>query len=117
MPCVAWYARQVDSEALKGHLDLLLLAALRREPGYGYAVLSRMREMSGGEIDVPEGTVYPALHRLQRRGLLKSSWEVVNGRRRRVYRITARGEREFVGRRQAWERFSAGISRSLESSG
>ena len=107
----------MDSEALKGHLDLLLLAALRAEPGHGYAVLSRMKEMSDGAFDVPEGTVYPALHRLQRRGLLASSWETVNGRRRRVYRITPRGEREFSGRRQAWERFSTGISRALEASG
>ena len=107
----------MDSESLKGHLDLLLLAALRREPGHGYAVLSRIKQMSGGEFDVPEGTVYPALHRLQRRGLLNSSWEVVGGRRRRVYRITSRGEREFSGRRQAWEHFSTGITRALEASG
>jgi DNA-binding PadR family transcriptional regulator len=107
----------VDSEALKGHFDLLLMAALRQQPGYGYEVLSRIKQMSGGEFEVPEGTVYPALHRLQRRGWLKSSWEVANGRRRRVYRITARGEREFAGRRDAWERFSTGISRALEASG
>src|SRR5579871_4136174 len=109
--------RRMDSEALKGHLDLLLLAALRREPGHGYLVLSRIKEMSGGEFDVHEGTVYRALHRLQRKGLLGSSWEVVNGRRRRVYWITAKGEREFSGRRQAWEHFASGISRALEASG
>lgn len=107
----------VDSEALKGHLDLLLLASLSAEPLHGYGVLTRLREISDGTFDLPEGTIYPALHRLQRGGHLDSSWEVVNGRRRRVYRLTSRGKRELGGRREAWQQFAHGVSRALEASG
>jgi len=107
----------VDSEALKGHLDLLLLAALAKAPAHGYGVLAQLREMSGGEFELPEGTIYPALHRLQRQGLLASTWQESGGRRRRVYRLTAGGQRALAGRRQAWERFSGGVSRTLEALG
>src|SRR5436190_729067 len=107
----------MDSEALKGHLDLLLLAALAGEPLHGYGVLARLRDISDGTFDLPEGTIYPALHRLQRGGHLKSSWRVVGGRRRRVYRLTAKGQRELAGRRQAWQKFAHGVSRALEASG
>jgi PadR family transcriptional regulator PadR len=104
----------VDSESLKGHLDLLILAALSRGPLHGYGALSRIREMSDGAFDLPEGTIYPALHRLQRAGLLRSSWQVVEGRRRRVYALTTTGQDELAGRREAWTRFSMGITKALE---
>ncbi len=107
----------IGAEALKGHLDLLILAALRDAPAHGYQVLARLREISDGTFDLPEGTIYPALHRLQKRDLLQSSWEVAQGRRRRVYRLTARGDREYAGRRRAWEQFSHGVSRALEVAG
>jgi PadR family transcriptional regulator PadR len=107
----------VDSEALKGHLDLLLLVALSGEPLHGYGALARLREISEGTFDLPEGTIYPALHRLQRAGLLDSNWQVVERRRRRVYRLTARGQEELLGRRAAWQRFSYGVTRALEASG
>jgi DNA-binding PadR family transcriptional regulator len=107
----------VDSEALKGHLDLLLLATLSGEPLHGYGILGRLKDMSGGTFDLPEGTIYPALHRLQRNGLLDSSWRSVGGRRRRVYRLTAQGRTALEGRRQAWELFAWGVSRTLEAIG
>jgi PadR family transcriptional regulator, regulatory protein PadR len=107
----------VDSEALKGHLDLLLLAALSAAPAHGFGILARLREMSGGTFDVPEGTIYPALHRLQRQGLLASGWESVGGRRRRVYRLTPKGREALVGRRRAWEQFASGVTRTLEALG
>jgi DNA-binding PadR family transcriptional regulator len=62
------------AEALKGHLDGLLLAVVAEEPAHGYAIVERLRDRSGGAFDLPEGTVYPALHRLEQAGLLKSSW-------------------------------------------
>ena len=62
------------AEILKGHLDLLLLAAVRARPAHGYAVIDELRRRSGGTFDLPEGTVYPALHRLERGGLLASHW-------------------------------------------
>ena len=78
------------SERLKGHLDLLLLSVLSRGPGHGYEVITRLRDRSGGTFELPEGTVYPALHRLEEGGLLASAWDVVSGRRRRIYRLTRR---------------------------
>ena len=79
------------AEVLKGHLDLLLLAAVRNQPAHGYAIAETLRSRSDGAFDLPEGTLYPALHRLERGGLLSSRWSEVNGRRRRVYQLTARG--------------------------
>src|SRR5260370_41786367 len=76
------------SERLKGHLDLLLLSVLSRGPGHGYEVITRLRDRSDGAFELPEGTVYPALHRLEEAGLLASTWDVVTGRRPRIYQLT-----------------------------
>ncbi len=105
------------SELLKGHLDLLVLTALRAEPGHGYRVLDRLRSMSGGEFALPEGTIYPALHRLERDGLLASHRTKHQGRTRRVYALTPAGEKALAGKRAEWERFTAGITRTLEAAG
>lgn len=95
-----------NPEELKGHLDGLVLAVLNGEPKHGYAVIEALRARSGGQLDLPEGTVYPALHRLERGGLLASDWSD-RGRRRRVYRLTAKGERELGARRRRWRDFAA----------
>jgi DNA-binding PadR family transcriptional regulator len=100
-------------EPFAGHLDLLLLAALHSEPRHGYAVIEHVRRTSGGRFDYPEGTVYPALHRLEADGLLRSRWSEVDGRRRRVYELTASGEKALDGRRREWERFSQSVSAVL----
>ena len=105
------------SQELKGHLDMLLLAALSREPAHGYLVLQHLRSMSAGAFELSEGTIYPALHRLASAGLLASSETVVAGRRRRVYRLTKRGRRALASQRSEWERFSVGVGRTLEASG
>jgi PadR family transcriptional regulator, regulatory protein PadR len=107
----------VRSELLKGHLDLLLLTTLRDEPTHGYAVLQRLTQLSGGEFDLPEGTIYPALHRLERGGLLSSRNSIHRGRTRRTYRLTPAGERAISGKRAEWERFAAGMARTLEARG
>jgi DNA-binding PadR family transcriptional regulator len=101
-------------EAFSGHLDLLLLAALRSEPRHGYAVIEHLRSASGGRLDYPEGTVYPALHRLEAEGLLRSRWSEVDGRRRRVYELTRTGTAALDGRRREWERFSESVGAVLE---
>src|SRR5690348_15921525 len=62
------------AESLKGHLDMLLLAAVSAEPAHGYRLVLRLRELSGGAFDLPEGTIYPALYRLERAGLVGSEW-------------------------------------------
>lgn len=100
------------ADELKGHLDALILSVLSKEPLHGYAVIEALKDRSGGRLALPEGTVYPALHRLERSGLLASAWSE-NGRRRRVYRLTSRGERELGVRRQRWQEFTMTIDAVL----
>jgi PadR family transcriptional regulator, regulatory protein PadR len=96
-------------EALKGHLDLLLLAAVADAPAHGYAIVQVLRQRSGGLLELPEGTIYPALHRLEADGRLAGSWDEDQGRRRRVYRLTAKGRRALVERRREWAAFSGAV--------
>jgi DNA-binding PadR family transcriptional regulator len=103
----------MDAEQLKGHLDGLILAVLAGGPMHGYAVIEALKEKSGGVLELPEGTVYPALHRLERDGLLSSVWSAESGRRRRVYELTRRGERGLRERRAGWRDFSATIEAVL----
>jgi transcriptional regulator len=99
----------MKAEVLKGHLDLLLLAALHNRPAHGYAIAETLRARSDGAFDLPEGTLYPALHRLERAGLLSSRWSEVNGRRRRVYQLTARGQRMLVRQQDEWRGFARAV--------
>ena len=96
-------------QILKGHLDFLLLGALSSGPAHGYAVAERMRTRSGGALDLPEGTLYPALHRLERSGLLASKWSEVNGRQRRMYQLTAKGQRTLVTQQHEWIAFRKAV--------
>jgi DNA-binding PadR family transcriptional regulator len=98
---------------LKGHLDALLLASVEGRAAHGYAILEELRGRSGGAFDLPEGTVYPALHRLERAGLLESRWSAETGRRRRVYALTPRGRRELARGREQWRAFSDGVEAVL----
>lgn len=97
------------AEVLKGHLDFLLLAAVARKPIHGYGVVEAIRAASGGELDLAEGTVYPALHRLEGAGLLASAWETVGGRRRRIYRLTRRGRKRLEREREDWNAFAGAV--------
>lgn len=96
-----------------GHLDGMLLATLAQEPAHGYAIAQSLRTRSGGVFDLPEGTIYPALHRLERAGLLASDWSTAAGRRRRVYRLTPRGRRAAQGARAEWRRFAGAVEAVL----
>jgi DNA-binding PadR family transcriptional regulator len=102
------------AEELKGHLDALLLAALEDGPRHGYAVMDTLRQSTGGRLDLPTGTIYPALHRLEAAGLIAGSWSVVTGRRRRVYELTAAGKEALSGKRAGWRDFAAMMSAALE---
>ena len=104
----------MNPERLKGHLDGLLLAVVADGPAHGYAVITELARRSAGAFDLPEGTVYPALHRLERQGLLASDWAVEGGRRRRVYRLTAAGATALSEATTEWRRFSRGMSAILE---
>jgi PadR family transcriptional regulator PadR len=97
----------------QGNLDLLLLRILSRQPAHGYAVISALKESSDGLFDLPEGTVYPSLHRLEGAGLVSSDWDSTSGRRRRVYAITTRGQRSLATGRQEWRRFATGMNAVL----
>ena len=100
---------------LKGHLDMIVLAALSGGPAHGYAVIEAIKRKSGEAFDLPEGTIYPALHRLEQAGLLSSRWMTAeSGRRRRVYALTKRGSRALVEQRAVWKQFSDAIGGMLE---
>jgi DNA-binding PadR family transcriptional regulator len=101
------------SGQVKGSLDLLLMGVLRRGPAHGYAIIAALRERSDGEFELAEGTIYPALHRLEQAGLVASSVQLVSGRRRRTYTLTARGRSAFAARRQEWRGFVAGMQAVL----
>src|SRR3970040_2042735 len=86
-------------ETLKGHLDVLFLAVVGAGAAHGYHIARRLAEASGGALDLPEGTLYPALHRLKSKKLLESSWPEVGGRRRRVYDLTPAGKEALAHER------------------
>jgi DNA-binding PadR family transcriptional regulator len=104
-------------EQLKGHLDPLLLAVLEEGPAHGYALIEALRERSDGVFDLGEGTVYPALHRLERSGLIRSESLTVSGRARRVYHLTRPGRRALERQRGDWQTFAAAIGAVLEPRG
>ena len=97
------------AERLKGNLDLLLLSVLAAGPAHGYAVISSLRERSDGAFDLPEGTIYPALHRLEEAELVSSSWAMAQGRKRRVYALTDQGEAALAAERTEWRQFTRGV--------
>ena len=103
----------MTGEALKGHLDLLLLAILADGPAHGYAVIESLRQRSGGLFDLPEGTVYPALHRLERQALLGSRWSEDSARRRRIYHLTPKGQQVLASRQAEWKKFSKAINATV----
>jgi len=99
---------------LRGHLDLLVLGTLRQTgPAHGYALIIALRERSDGAFDLPEGTVYPALHRLERDGLLTSRWDADAPRRRRVYALTPSGRTALAAKQREWRVFAHGMQAVL----
>jgi PadR family transcriptional regulator, regulatory protein PadR len=102
-------------EMLKGHVELLILSALRSGPGHGYAIIRLLRDLSNGEIDLLEGSIYPALHRLEAGGLVSSSWSTEAGRKRRVYKLTARGRAALADQTREWRGFEHALNVVLES--
>jgi PadR family transcriptional regulator PadR len=99
----------MQGQALQGQLEGLLLAILQQEPLHGYAIASELRHRSGGLLDVAEGTMYPVLHKLEKDGLIRGHWEMVNGRRRRVYAASPISDRALQERFESWRRLSGAI--------
>ena len=100
-------------DLLRGHLDGLLLAVLAEAPGHGYELARRVATRSGGHLDVPEGSLYPALHRLEQAGMVSSQWAHSDGRRRRVYQRTAAGRRHLASWQQKRQTFVVAVDRVL----
>lgn len=90
-------------------LDAMLLSLLNSAPAHGYALISRLREASGGAFDLPEGTIYPALQKLEAEGLIESGWRQVDNRRRRVYAPTAKGRATLDRRVAEWREYLAAV--------
>jgi DNA-binding PadR family transcriptional regulator len=107
----------MKSDALRGHLDALLLAVLDGRRLHGYAIIEALQVASGGALDLPTGTVYPALRRLERAGHVSSEWSTVSGRQRRTYHLTSGGQRALTEERTAWREFTAAIEGVLGSGG
>ncbi|QUH00282.1 helix-turn-helix transcriptional regulator [Saccharopolyspora erythraea] len=99
----------MKADALRGHLDALLLATLDGRELHGYAIIEALQQRSGGALDLPTGTVYPALRRLERAGYVHSSWSTVGGRQRRTYRLTHSGVQTLQAERRAWREFTTAI--------
>lgn len=102
-------------EILQGTLDLLILQTLQWGPQHGYGISQAIRISSGDVLDVETGSLYPALHRLEREGWIKSEWKVSdNNQRVKEYRIMAAGKRQLAAERSRWERLSSAIAGVLK---
>ena len=104
------------TELLQGTLDLLLLKVLALGPNHGWGISNRIRQMSGEGLNASQGSLYPALHRLEVRGEVRSEMTASeNNRRARVYTITAAGRRRLQAERKSWELFALSMRRVLET--
>ena len=104
-----------DDELLQGTLDLLILRTLSREPMHGWAVSHRIQEISKDALRVNQGSLYPALHRLEEEGLIESEWGVSElGRRAKFYEMTAAGRRQLARENATWRKFSEAVQLVLQ---
>ena len=102
-------------ELLKGNTDFLLLSLINSQPTYGYQIVKEMEKRSSGYFHFREGTLYPALHRLEKRKLIKSKWQKLpNGQERRYYYITRRGQQELTKRLSTWQDFSTAVKSIIQ---
>ena len=101
-------------DLLQGTLDLLILRTLREGPLHGYAVARRIQEATGDALRIEEGSLYPALHRMQKRGWIAASWGASeNNRRAKFYRLTPEGRKQFAEQTQGWERLMQAVNRAV----
>jgi transcriptional regulator len=107
---------RTQTDALRGSLDLLVLKTLSLEPMHGWGISQRVQHMSDGALEVNQGSLYPALQRLEKTGLVASDWGVTdNNRRARYYRLTAAGRRALGVELERWRRFAAALETVLGS--
>ena len=106
----------MTADALQGTLDLLILRTVARGPLHGWAISRRIRESSGDVFQVSQGSLYPALHRLEDRGWIDAEWQVVDtGKRAKVYRLTRSGERQLAREEAGWHAFVTAVTRVLQT--
>jgi transcriptional regulator len=110
--------RRSQNELLHGTLDVLILKALLDEPLHGYEIVRRVTSSTGGAVAIEDGSLYPALYRLEKKGQIKGEWGVSEaGRRARFYKLTAAGRKALAAQTDAWAKFAAGVSRLLLGEG
>lgn len=103
--------KPANTSFLAGTLDLIVLQLLHGEPTNGYDLMLRIQAISNEVLNVNAGSLYPALYRLEQRGLLKAAWDrSESGRRTKVYSVTASGRRHLAEQRESWERFTGALS-------
>lgn len=103
-------ANQISRELMKGSIELVLLAVLEHEPMYGYQIVKEVKASSQGVLQLKEGSLYPALHRLEHAGLVASAWQTrADGAPRRYYQLTEFGREAVKARRQEWQTFTSAI--------
>jgi transcriptional regulator len=100
----------------QGTLDLLVLKILALEPQHGWGISERVQQMSGETLDVRQGSLYPALHRLERRGWIKARWGTTdNNRRARYYELTRAGRKQLEAQSESWRRLAAAVGQILDT--
>lgn len=105
-----------DVDVLQGTLDLLILKAVSLEPMHGWGIAQRIQQISRDALQVNQGSLYPALHRLEDRGWITARWgSSENNRRARFYRLTAAGRTQLTAERANWERFALAVQRVLQA--
>jgi PadR family transcriptional regulator PadR len=105
------------TDVLQGTLDMLVLRAIHLEPMHGWGITERIEQWSGQVLQLGQGTLYPALYRLERQGLIDSTWRVTeNNRRARYYALTPAGRRQLARETRSWERMSRAINQVLAAS-
>ena len=103
-------------ELLQGTLDMLILAVLKDEPKHGFAIAERIHELSSRVLTVEEGSLYPALYRMERKGWIEAEWGFsIHNRKAKFYRLTRAGRRQLEAENSGWERISAAIAQVLQS--
>lgn len=108
--------RRPPIDALRGSLDLLVLKTLSLEATHGWGISQRVQQLSNGEFEMNQGSLYPALQRLEKNGLITSDWGVTdNNRQARYYRITAAGRRALGTELESWKRFAAALDAVLRT--
>src|SRR6266851_10511080 len=106
--------RQKKPDALQGTLDLLVLKTLSREPQHGYGIAARIQQITEDALRIEEGSLYPALHRMEQDGWIASDWKVTsNNRRARVYRLTRAGRKRLDQQQEKWDQLTEAVARVL----